>query len=72
MTQLQNDENSFQKEMMIISSKFILETVFEKVDIKYEYSDKSLWNEILYKFEKEENEESEPQSTSQLENHMEA
>ena len=45
---------------MIISSKFILETVFEKVDIKYEYSDKSLWNEILYKFEKEENEESEP------------
>ena len=41
--------------MMIISSKFILETVFEKVDIKYEYSDKSLWNEILYKFEKEEN-----------------
>lgn len=37
--------------MNSLCSKYVSQVIFQKNDIVYEYSDKSLWNQILYNLE---------------------
>jgi hypothetical protein len=50
---LENDEEDIQKEFLGLSSKYITNVIFRKNEVLYEYSDKALWNLILYHMDNE-------------------
>jgi len=47
-TELEDNEDSNQTELKILIAKFIYQMIFQKNEVSYEYSDKALWNQILY------------------------
>jgi hypothetical protein len=56
-TELENDEDGVQREVVGLCAKYIIHVIFHKNDVLYEYSDKALWNLILYHLDHEKGEE---------------
>jgi hypothetical protein len=50
-TELEDDEDSIKKEVMELCNKYTVQVIFQKGSVMYEYSDKALWNMILYQLE---------------------
>lgn len=50
-TELEDDEDSVRKEVADLCSKYTIQVIFHKKEVFYEYSDKALWNMILYQME---------------------
>lgn len=50
-TELEDDEDSVRKEVVDLCSKYTIHVIFQKKEVSYEYSDKALWNMILYQME---------------------
>jgi trehalose-6-phosphate synthase len=52
-TELEDDDDSIKKEVTELCNKYTIQTIFQKESTMYEYSDKALWNMILYQLEEE-------------------
>ena len=52
-TELEDDEDSIKKEVMELCNKYTIQVIFQREATMYEYSDKALWNMILYQLEEE-------------------
>ena len=55
-TELEDNEESIRKEILDICNKYTVTVIFQKPNAVFEYSDKALWNMILYQMEDDEDE----------------
>jgi len=52
-TELEDNEESIRKEVLEVCNKYIVMVIFHKPNAMFEYSDKALWNMILYQLEED-------------------